>query len=74
MAQNQQLNGIDIYSMKLHEVISLKEHGHYTTIYRVPGGWIYNNFTEHEDYRISSVFVPYHEEFKLRTDLTYYDD
>jgi len=64
-----------IYSMKLHEQ---RDPGftHGTLIIRVPGGWIYRFWEDErnsggdgqwsENYRINSVFVPFHNEFMYR--------
>ena len=50
----------NMYEMKLHDEIQES----FTKIRRVPGGWVYTEFTEHEDYTLSSTFVPYNTEFK----------
>lgn len=58
-----------IYSMKLHEVISLTPTSiegmavSYFSIMRVAGGWIYQIWdTEKQDY-IREIFVPFNNEF-----------
>jgi hypothetical protein len=52
----------DLYGMKLHEEQKL---WHDLSVIRVPGGWIYrtDNKTVEDDYRSSSVFVPFNNEF-----------
>jgi hypothetical protein len=49
----------DIYKMKLHEVIEIDR---CTSAQRVPGGWIYTTCSISR--AISSVFVPYNNEFQ----------
>jgi hypothetical protein len=63
----------DIYNMKLHDVINPVIPGKDTQIIRVPGGWIYYEYTMDQqptatgvwvdNYRPTSVFIPYHNEF-----------
>jgi hypothetical protein len=54
-----------IYEMDLHDEIEVDD----TRVTRVPGGWIYT-FTSYDDrndtWRISSVFVPYNNEFQRK--------
>lgn len=55
---------MDIYGMELHAEIELDK---YNTITRVPGGWIYRNWTysdKNGDWIGNSVFVPYDNEFQ----------
>jgi hypothetical protein len=54
---------MDIYAMELHEEIELDK---YNTILRVPGGWIYRNWTysDRSDWQGHSSFVPYDNEFQ----------
>lgn len=61
----------DIYALKLMESVTIENDlESYTTVQRVPGGWIFTEYVEsHSDgsndrsTNISSVFVPYNEEF-----------
>jgi len=63
---------IRLHTMKLHEVLHHQDP--LVQIMCVPGGWIYTTYSEEynpridgrdvTNYRISSVFVPYNEEFK----------
>lgn len=62
----------EIYEMKLHDILTPKDSD--TQIQRVPGGWIYTTYqteqytqvdgTWSENYRLSSVFVPFDNEFQ----------
>ena len=62
----------DIYALKLMESVTVENDlESCTTVQRVPGGWIFTQSTEsHSDgsndrsTNISSVFVPYNDEFK----------
>lgn len=63
----------NIYKLELFEETSQDREPHSTSLFsvrRVPGGWIFTNFEDsHEDgnaiqSRLSSVFVPYNDEFK----------
>ena len=63
----------DIYKLELFEETfeDREQYGNSgLSVRRVPGGWIFTNFEDsHEDgnaiqSRLSSVFVPYNEEFK----------
>ena len=55
----------NIYTLKLNESVKID---HFTEVTRVPNGWIYSIYTDYSShegiYNISSVFVPYSEEFK----------
>lgn len=57
----------DIYNMKFHQKEKISPH---TEVLRVPGGWIYKfyqpyNITDDKcDYRISTAFVPWNNEFQ----------
>jgi hypothetical protein len=53
----------DLYEMELHDKISLDT---YDVILRVPGGWIYQFYTEREDggWNPTSQFVPFDNEFQ----------
>jgi hypothetical protein len=53
----------NIYAMELHETISLSS----IYILRVPGGWIYTNYS-HDPPTSTSVFVPKDMEF-IKVDL-----
>jgi hypothetical protein len=63
----------DIYSLKLFESVIIRETADTfdgLTVRRVPGGWIFTEWTTSADVsadknhtRISSVFVPYNDEF-----------
>jgi hypothetical protein len=54
----------DLYSMKLHESISINT---VLDIVRVPGGWIYRTGIDNGNgYDLSQSFVPYHNEFDDR--------
>lgn len=59
----------DIYSMKLHDVISLTPKGiegvaiSYYSIMRVAGGWIYQICDNGEQEHVREIFVPYNNEF-----------
>jgi len=53
---------MNIYTMKLHETVEVDT---FTQILRVPGGWIYNTFTENGgSYVVSSTFVRFDNEFQ----------
>lgn len=55
----------DIYTLKLHEKLTLKVGEHeWITVLRVPGGWIYSLTLDEK-----LVFVPYYSssEFGLKT-------
>ena len=47
-----------LYEMKLHRMLEINET---MVVTRVPGGWLYNSYTEHTE---SLAFVPYNDEFK----------
>lgn len=56
-----------MYEMELHEQLTPSTSSSATLITRVPGGWIYtfyNQTTEPNAERFSSVFVPFHNEFQ----------
>lgn len=65
----------DIYSLKLMDSTTVEYNTeNYTTIQRVPGGWIFTEYYTNErqspkelSTSISSVFVPYNDEFKDKT-------
>ena len=65
----------EIYTMDLFEnkIIRLSnEHNYGVMFRRVPGGWIVTEFEDAENSEkiwnvISSVFVPYNEEFKTKS-------
>ena len=52
-----------IYDMELHENQQIND---YTSVFRVPGGWLYRNTFWNEDSRtsVSTSFVPYNTEFQ----------
>lgn len=54
---------VNLYKMKLHEVHQIND---YTSVFRVPGGWLYRNTFWDEESRtyISTTFVPFSKEFK----------
>ena len=53
---------VDIYALDLHVQIEVVDALH---VRRVPGGWIYTEYDKDgEDTYISSVFVPFNNEFK----------
>lgn len=65
----------DIYKLELLEVTFIEREQYDNSglsIRRVPGGWIFTSFEDsHEDgnaiqSRLSSVFVPYSEEFRTK--------
>jgi hypothetical protein len=49
---------MNIYDLKLHEKIRIGDF----TIYRLPGGWIYQSMIWD-----GSIFIPYNDEFKEAT-------
>ena len=53
----------EIYNMNLHDRLTMEKAD--VVIMRVAGGWIYEVFSQDEsgNYRISSTFVPFHNEF-----------
>ena len=53
---------ITIYDLELHQRLEINDRG--TAITRVPGGWIYEMYSEWEPQSYSAVFVPYSEEYK----------
>lgn len=54
---------VNLYNMRLHEIISVRDKNFQGTITRVPGGWIYER--DIPDYRHSTAtFVPYDNEFQ----------
>jgi nitrogen fixation protein len=57
----------DIYKMKLHEqIINTDNSGILgTEITRVAGGWLYTTFNLHRNV-VSTVFVPFNNEFQLK--------
>lgn len=55
---------IDIYNMELFESFWVNDGCYITDCLRVPGGWIFTNFTNNY-HLLSSVFVPYHNEFQI---------
>jgi len=73
--QQEKLPESPIHKMKLHEELFPNRSG-LLKITRVPGGWIYTTYQGYqmpydpnsgqsgEEFRISSVFVPYDDEFK----------
>lgn len=61
----------ELYEMKLHDKILIEDPIDHYYVTRVPGGWIYhtihsipNSRNEPEDIRMSSVFVPFDNEFQ----------
>jgi len=56
----------DIYELALHEATQVDR---FTTIKRVPGGWIYEMTYQNgeESYGYNSVFIPFSDEFKTKT-------
>ena len=65
---------VDIYGLKFMETISINNDlESHTCVQRVPGGWIFTEYLDsHFDgsndtnTNISSVFVPYNDEFKVK--------
>ena len=57
------MSNIDIYNMKLHENKVIND---YTSVFRVPGGWLYRNTFWSEESRttVSTSFVPFSKEFQ----------
>ena len=55
-----------VYDMELHEKLNPEIKGSYVDIIRVPGGWIYYTQFMKADGGcvVSSVFVPFNDEFK----------
>jgi hypothetical protein len=52
---------MELYEMELHDIIKFTKH---LIVIRVPGGWIYNRIADNaENISISSVFVPFNDEF-----------
>lgn len=56
----------DLYKMKLHDVITVARARGELKVVRVPGGWVYETYTDSVKYtyQVTSVFVPYHNEFE----------
>lgn len=54
---------VDIYNMKLHENQLIND---YTSVFRVPGGWLYRNTFWDDESRasVSTSFVPFNKEFQ----------
>jgi len=50
----------NIYTLELHEELQLPDS--YLWVRRVAGGWLYMNY---EDDKITSTFVPFHNEFMV---------
>jgi hypothetical protein len=56
---------VDIYKMELHEREEIKHReGLYMIIIRVPGGWIYEEYHCFNQKMLTSVFVPFNNEFQ----------
>ena len=51
-----------IYTMELHKIAVVSTSDLFTTVLRVPGGWVYNSCRISEG-MLSSVFVPFSNEF-----------
>lgn len=54
-----------LYSLPLNKALGLPHAP--TTVLRVPGGWVYTNFTD-DGSNLSSCFVPFSNEFQTRND------
>ena len=56
---------IDIYNMGLHENQQIND---YTSVFRVPGGWLYRNTFWDDESRVtvSTSFVPFNKEFRTK--------
>lgn len=55
----------NIYSLKLHEYITIKAAFCDFTVIRVPGGWIYVN-PRLDSGQMNTIFVPFNDEFKIK--------
>jgi hypothetical protein len=55
-------NEKSIYELELHETILIHSDPTHLAVVRVPNGWIYSTYVAGDN--VSSVFVPYHREFK----------
>ena len=53
---------VKIYKQNLHESIWMSEMNR--TVYRVPGGWIYESWNEQDQRGDHGVFVPFDNEFQ----------
>lgn len=49
---------IDVYTMPMHSVGIVENGSLFTTVMRVPGGWIYRSYDKSHNI-LSAVFVPY---------------
>lgn len=53
----------ELYEMKLSEILIIEDSNLFTTVLRVPGGWVYRSYDKGHQI-LSSVFVPFNKEFK----------
>lgn len=57
MATNVVEGHIYIYEMKIHDVMVVEDGNLFTSVIRVPGGWIYRSYDKSHNI-LSSQFVP----------------
>jgi len=50
-----------IYELGLHETLDI---GEYKAVMRVPGGWIYFDYSMDSNRTETAAFVPFHNEFQ----------
>jgi hypothetical protein len=48
----------NIYNMKLHQTLTVEDGNLFTTVLRVPGGWMYRSYDKSHQI-CTSAFVPY---------------
>ena len=64
----------DIYELILHEgAIAEDNQSLFTTVLRVPGGWMYRSFDKSHNI-LASVFVPFDNEFQSAINVTKKED
>ena len=57
------MNEPNIYNLKLHETLDADDANLFTTVIRVPGGWMYRSYDK-GCHILCAVFVPFNNEFQ----------